>query len=184
MINKTGNILLLLGLLSLLLFGNLTYSRTYQSADRKPHKEIMNIQNELYSLDLTGKDFLIGNRSKEFEIITDSDYTYSGFRSMILILSGLILLMILIQLSNRSILWNSVLYTMLLIPAFFIGVYIAQYPNFFYELSLAKFPGIGKIIDSKTPALSTIQSLAFIGLIFNWGGYLINKKSITMAKKS
>jgi len=174
MIQKTGNILLLIILLNTLLLGNLTQSRTYQKSDKG---EI-----ELHSLALDGKDFLFGISNEEFEIIENSNYSYTEFRSVILIICSLIILMIIIQFIKESSLSLSVLYSLLFIPAFFICMYIAQYPNFYFELSLTKFPQMNIKIDSRTPALMTVQWLAFSGLVFNWCVYLLDKKFLQWLK--
>lgn len=169
MFKKIINTGLLFSLLGILLFGNLTESKTFQQTDTQ--------ETQLFALDLRGIDFLNEKGLEEFEIVHSSFYSYSKFRNMIMIMSGLIILMLLIQFITRPKLFLPLSYTILLIIASFVIGYIGEYTNFFFEMCSAKFPETTKTIDSKTPALGPMIIIGLIILVFNWSVFVMQNNS-------
>lgn len=176
MIRKGINALLLVSILGLLLFGNLTQSRTYQ--------RINNNEKELLSLNLSGSDFLFEKSAKEFDVIEHSFYSYSKFRYLIMILCGLSVIVFFIQVIDKSKLTTPISYSIFAIIAFFILGYFTDYPNFYYELSTSKFQEMPQTIHSSTPAVHILIYLIFGGLILHWSLFFINKKPRNLLVKS
>jgi hypothetical protein len=174
-ITKSINILILAALVVIVLFTNLTESQCY--TDLPSGRLVLDTQN------LTGWEFITEKNPPKPADVAGSHYSFEEYQLYTLLMVGTFVLLMCLQ-AFKARLMILIGFTACFAVAYWAGLQFTQYPNYYFELCVQKTQGMGinTTIDSETPVFGKLLLISMGLIVFNWVGYLRNRKNTSTAK--